>query len=158
MQRFPSSKTATSVAILQAMIAVGFGVLGVVFFLSIGPGIDFDKPNHQVTFGQRLAETLLLMGLPVLWSTLAAVFIWYRTEIGWWLSILGDLLVAMFGFMLAMDDLRNISRLRRYPALYSDVAYHLALVLIPSVAIVILLSRSMRNYSSNFRKSDVVLH
>lgn len=113
-------------------------------FLFLGPGIDFDKPSHQVTVAHRLTETILVLGLPVFWATGAAVLIWFRAAAGWWLCVLGDLIVVCLGIRLFIDDLSQIPVLRTHPALYLDVAYHLCVLLLPAAALCILFSPSMR--------------
>jgi len=133
-----------AIAILQSLLAIGFWLLWGVTFLSLGPGIDFDKPTHQVSVGARIEETTLILGLPILWSTAAAILIWRRTTLGWWFSMFGDLVLASFGLILVIPDVGQFSVIRKYPALYSDVLYHLAVLLIPIFILILLFSRRVR--------------
>jgi len=112
--------------------------------LFLGPGVDADKAGHQVTVAQRLAVTTLILGLPVLWATAAAVLIWIRAAAAWWLCVLGDIAVVCIGLAFFIDDLSLIPDLRTHPALYPDVVYHLCVLLLPAAALCLLFSRSIR--------------
>src|SRR5215831_2842845 len=99
-----SSKIFTTTVVLQSLFALLAWLQGGFVFLVSGPGIDADKPSHQVSVAQRLGETLLVCGPPVLVLTLAAILIWRRRVLGWWLCVLGDFLIAAFGLVLLCDD------------------------------------------------------
>lgn len=107
-----SSKIPVIAAVLQSVLAVGAWLLwGLVVYL-LGPGIDFEKPNHQVTLTARFQEATLTLGLPILWSTSAAILIWRRSALGWWLCLLGDSLVAMLSLAFAITDLQQLAQLK----------------------------------------------
>ena len=144
MQKLLPSRIAIVIALLQSALALLAWLVSWSAFLFLGSDIDADKPGHQVTVAHRLAETILVLGLPVLWATAAAVLIWFRAAAAWWLCVLGDLIVVCLGIGLFVDDLSQIPVLRTHPALYSDVAYHLCVLLLPAAALCLLFSRSIR--------------
>lgn len=144
MRKLLPSRIATVIALLQTAMAVFAWLISSLVFLLLGPDIDADKAGHQVTVAQRLAETTLVMGLPVLWATAAAVLIWFRTAAAWWLCVLGDIAVSCVGLAFLIGDLSLIPDLRTHPALYSDVVYHACVLLLPAAALCLLFSRSIR--------------
>lgn len=144
MQKLLPSRIAIVIALLQSAMALLAWLVSWSMFLFLGPGIDFDKPGHQVTVAHRLSETILVMGLPVLWSTSAAILIWFRIAAAWWLCVLEDLAAVCLGIGFFIDDLSLIPDLRTHPALYSDVAYHLCVLLLPATALCLLFFPSMR--------------
>ena len=144
MQKLPPSRIATVIALLQSAMALLAWLVSWLMFFALGPRIDFDKPGHQVTIAHRLTETILVMGLPVLWATAAAVLIWFRATTGWWLCVLGDIALACVGLAFLIGDLSLIPDLRTHPALYPDIVYHACIFLLPAVALCLLFSRSMR--------------
>ena len=144
MQKLLPGKIATVIALLQSAMALLAWLVSWAAFLFLGSDIDADKPGHQVTVAHRLGETVLVLGLPVLWSMAAAILMWLRVAAAWWLCVLGDLIVVCLGIGLFVDDLSNISVVRTHPALYSDVAYHLCVLLLPAAALCLLFSRSIR--------------
>ena len=146
MRRLQPGRIAIVIALLQSAMALLAWLVSWSVFLFLGSDIDADKPGHQVTVAHRLAETALVLGLPVLWSTAAAVLIWYRAAAAWWLCVLGDLIVVCFGIGLLIDDLSQIPVLRTHPALYPDVAYHLCVLLLPAAALCLLFSSSIRGH------------
>lgn len=144
MRKLPPSRIAIVTALLQSTVALLAWLVSWLVFLILGADIDADKPSHQVTVVHRLAETTLLMGLPVLWSTAAAVLIWFRVAAAWWLCVLGDINVVCFGIVAFMDDLSHISEIRTHPARYPDVLYHVCALLLPATALCLLFFPSMR--------------
>ncbi len=111
-----SSKIPPPAAVLQSVLTVGIWLLWGLAVCVLGPGIDFEKSNHQVTLAARLQEATLAFGLPVLWSTAAAILIWRRSGLGWWLCVLGDSAVAMFGLAFVITDIPQLAELKTYPA------------------------------------------
>lgn len=145
MRRVPPSRIAIVIALLQSAMALLAWLVSWSAFLFLGSDIDADKPGHQVTIAHRLAETILVLGLPVLWATVAAVLIWFRIASAWWLCVLGDITAVCLGIGLLRSNLSQISDLRTHPALYSDVVYHLCVFFLPAAALFLLLSRSIRS-------------
>ena len=137
----------------RAAISSGFRsmVALLVVLVSIGPGIDFDKPTHQVLLSTRLAETALLPGLPAFALTLATILLWRQTKFGWWLCVLADSAVTLLGIAFVIDDMDRFSDIQQHPALYGDVLYHFAVFLVSALALVFLFSRGARMYPLTIR-------
>lgn len=146
MQKLLPGKISTVIALLQSAMALLAWLVFWSAFLFLGSDIDADKPGHQVTVAHRLAETILVLGLPVLWATVAAILMWLRAAAAWLLCVLGDLIVVCLGIGLFIDDLSQIPVLRTHPALYPDVAYHLCFLLLPAAALCLLFSSSIRGH------------
>jgi hypothetical protein len=144
MQKLLPSRIAIVIALLQSAMALLAWLVSWSAFLFLGSDIDADNPGHQVTIADRLAETILVFGLPVLWATAAAVLIWFRIAAAWWLCVLGDITAVCLGIGLLRNDLSQISDIRTHPALYPDVAYHLCVLLLPAAALCLLFSHSIR--------------
>ena len=153
MQKLPHSRRVTIIALLQSAMALLAWWVYYSVFLFLGPGIDFDKPGHQMSVFERFAEATVVVGLPVIWSTVAAFFMWFRAKGAWWLCVTGDIAAVCVGIVFLRSDASTISDLRKYPALLPDVLYHLAVLFLPAVALGFLMSRSMRAQSlASFKK------
>ena len=144
MRKLLPSRIAIVIALLQSALALLAWLIFWAMFLFLGPGIDFDKPDHQVTVAHRLSETILVMGLPVLWSTSAAILIWFRKAAAWWLCVFEDLAAVCLGIGFFIGDLALIPDLRTHPALYPDLVYHVCVLLLPATALCLLFFPSMR--------------
>jgi hypothetical protein len=144
MRKLLHIRIAIVIALLQSVLAILLWLVYWSVFLVLGPGIDFDKPSHQVTIAHRLAETTLILGVPVLWSTAAAALIWCRAAAAWWLCVLGDIAAVCVGITFLIGDLSLIPDLRTHPALYPDVVYHVCVFLLPMAALCLLFSPSLR--------------
>ena len=144
MRRVPPSRIAIVIALLQSAMALFAWLVFWSMFLFLGADVDADKPSHQVSLAHRLAETTLLMGLPVLWASAAALLIWFRAAVAWWLCVLEDITMVPLGIVAFMDDLSHISVIRTHPALYPDVVYHVCVLLLPAAALYFLFLPSMR--------------
>jgi hypothetical protein len=144
MQKLPSHRITALVAMLQSVLALIVWWVYWSLFLFLGPNIDGDKPGHQITIGHRLIEATLFLGLPVVWSTMAAILVWFRAKAAWWLCVLEDMAAVCVGIVFLSSDASRIPDLRKYPGLIPDVVYHIAVLCLPAVALCLLLSRRMR--------------
>jgi hypothetical protein len=103
VQKLPHSRSITLIALLQSVIALLAWWVYYSVFLFLDPGIDADKPGHQVTVIHRLAEATLVVGLPVLWSTVAAALMWLRAKSAWWLCVIGDAVGVCVGILFSQQ-------------------------------------------------------
>jgi hypothetical protein len=143
MRKLEPSAALVRSALVQSLIAAAVWLLAYLLFLSIDAGVDADKPSHQVTLGYRL-EGASFVGIPAAFLTLAAIMLWRRLELGWWLCLAGNCIVAMFGVINMVFNLPSLSDLYQHPALKWDAAYSVATLLVPIIAMILLFSRPLR--------------
>ena len=135
---------ALAIAVLQSLLALGIWVGFGVVVSSIGPGVDYQKPNHQVSIFEKFAEPALLIGPLLVCLTLAAILSWRNTKLGWWFSVASDLVLAVFGVIAFVLDIPRLPELIKYPGLRDDILYHLVLFVLPLTALMLLFRKSVR--------------
>ena len=140
-------------AIVQSLIALLLFAFLLFLALLTQSGID---PREDIGFARSLWLATRFMGIPILWSTSAAILMWKRSAAGFWLSGILDLLLVILAAVALCGDIQSLPKMNSAVGAHAtmgDAAIHLLFMLFCATGLFLAIRSGRARVSQAVRNS-----